>query len=120
MNVLIATTDPGLAEIWARHLRREGLVVFATTSEETALTYLANNAADALVLDVHLEDGSAMAIADYASYRWPSARVVFVTNSTFFSDGSIFRLAPNAAAFLEHETPPGDLAAIVEYHAKAG
>jgi len=45
---------------------------------------------DVIVLDLALEEGSALAVADFASYRHPDARVIFVTNASFFSDGSIF------------------------------
>jgi hypothetical protein len=65
-----------------------------------------------------IEGGSAFAVADFASYRRPDARVVFVTNTTFFSDGSIFQHIPNACAFVPTETPPEDLVAIVEHYAE--
>ena len=39
--------------------------------------------------------GVAMAVADFASYRRPEARVIFVTNTSFFSDGSIFAHSPS-------------------------
>ena len=55
-------------------------------------------------------------MADFASYKRPEARVIFVTRSGFFSDGSIFQLAPNTAAYIAAETPPEDLAALVEHH----
>ena len=80
---------------------------------------LSQIAVDVIVLDLMLTNGSAIAVADYASYRWPDTRVVFVTNSTFFSDGSIFNHVPNAAAMVTEQTPPNDLAAIVEYHGRA-
>jgi hypothetical protein len=51
-----------------------------------------------------------------ASYRQPGAKVIFVTDTTFFSDGSIFRHIPNACAFIRAETPPDDLVAIVEHY----
>ena len=46
-----------------------------------------------------------------------SAKVVFVTNSSFFSDGSIFQHASNAAAFVKSSTPPEDLTAMVTHYA---
>jgi hypothetical protein len=54
-------------------------------------------------------------VADYAQYRQPDAALIFVTDTTFFSDGSIFSLIPNARAFLQSGTPPDDLAALVEH-----
>ncbi|EPX77261.1 hypothetical protein thalar_02983 [Litoreibacter arenae DSM 19593] len=44
--------------------------------------------------------------------------MVFVTSSSFFSDGSIFRYMPNACAMVPSSTLPADLAAVVEYHAR--
>ena len=64
-----------------------------------------------------LANGSALAVSDFASYRRPDARVIFVTNTTFFSDGSIFAHSPNACAFMQSSTPPEDLAAMVEHYA---
>ena len=58
-----------------------------------------------------LDHGSALAVADFASYRRPDCRVIFVTNTSFFSDGSIFRHCANACAYLQSQTEPADLAA---------
>jgi len=67
-----------------------------------------------------LENGSALAVADYANYRQPDARVIFVTNTSFFSDGSIFAHSANARAFVPSGTPPEDLAAMVEHYGTEG
>ena len=117
--VLIVASNPALSVIWSRHLERLGHEVVLVHSQDAAVSYMADHPVDVIVLDLMLEDGAALAVADYANYRHPLAAVVFVTKSTFFSDGSIFNLMPNAAAFIEEQTPPGDLAAIVEYHGRA-
>ena len=114
--VLIVANNPHLARIWARHLERQGSSVTVVHGQADATDFMRVHNVDVIVLDLNLEDGSALAIADYASYRRPSARIVFVSNSTFFSDGSIFKHIPNAAAMVPEQTPPNDLAAIVEYH----
>ncbi len=119
MVVLIVASNPELSRIWARHLERLGHQTVVVHAQEDAVTYLRLNVVDVIVLDLMLKYGSAIAVADYASYRWPETRVVFVTNSTFFSDGSIFNHIPNAAALVQEQTPPCDLAAIVEYHGRA-
>ncbi|MDJ1017321.1 MAG: response regulator [Paracoccaceae bacterium] len=118
MVVLIVASNPALSVIWARYLERQGHEVVLLHSQAAAVAYMRDNDVDVIILDLMLEDGAAIAVADYASYRHPSSAVVFVTNSTFFSDGSIFNHIPNAAAFVEEQTPPGDLAAIVEYHGR--
>jgi len=83
------------------------------------VSYLRTASADVIVLDLLLAEGSAFAVADFASYRQPKAKIVFVTRSSFFSDGSLFSHIPNTAAVLQEQTPPTDLAAIVAYHGRA-
>lgn len=116
MRVLIVESDPGLAGVWHGHVQRQGAEVLVAASQDQAISALQTRAIDVIVLDLLLDEGSAFAVADFASYRQPEARVIFVTNSTFFSDGSIFRHIPNACAFLPTGTPPEDLAAVVDHY----
>ena len=117
--ILIVASNLQLAQIWARHLKRQGEDVIVLRSQDEAVTYLRGGQADVIVLDLMLEEGSAFAIADFASYKNPDARIVFVTRNTFFSDGSLFTHIPNTAAVLQEAMPPNDLAAIVAYHGRA-
>jgi DNA-binding NtrC family response regulator len=120
MHVLIVQPDIDLATIWRRHLERQGATVDVATTQAEAIHVLQSHAAiSVVVLDVVLEEGSAFAVADMTSYRQPHAKVVFVTSTTFFSDGSIFRHIPNACAFIRAETAPEDLVAIVEHYGGA-
>ena len=119
MVVLIVASKPELSRIWARCLERMGHEVVCVASQDEAVEFLQASQVEVVVLDLMLSKGSAIAVADYVSYRWPTSRVVFVTNSTFFSDGSLFNHIPNAAAILPEATPPNDLAAVVEYHGRA-
>ncbi|WP_420012962.1 hypothetical protein [Tateyamaria sp.] len=91
--------------------------VTLAAGQQEAVTFLSDHGADIIVLDLVLADGSALAVSDFASYRHPNARVIFVTDTTFFSDGSIFNHASNACAFVPSGTPPEDLAAMVEHYA---
>ena len=115
MNVLIVESRPELGMVWQRHLERQDHAVFCAADQAEAVAHLSANAVDIIVLDLILEQGSALAVADFASYRYPDARAIFVTDSTFFSDVSIFNHASNARAFLPTATPPEDLAAMVAY-----
>jgi DNA-binding response OmpR family regulator len=117
MKVLIVESRPELGQLWSRHLERQGADVSLVLSQEAAIMSLSANPFDIIVLDLMLENGSALAVADFASYRRPDSRVIFVTNTTFFSDGSIFAHSPNACAYVQSETPPEDLAAMVEHYA---
>ncbi|MCX7558631.1 response regulator [Sulfitobacter sp. F26204] len=120
MKVLIVESRPELGALWQRHLRRQGMDVAAVTTQEAATAYIADRTVDIVILDLVLANGSALAVSDYAHYRQPNARVIFVTNTSFFSDGSIFWHAANARAFLPSGTPPDDLAAMVEHYAAKG
>ncbi|NRB16214.1 MAG: response regulator [Rhodobacteraceae bacterium] len=119
MNVLIVESSLELGVLWKRHLERQHVMVTRVETQEAAILALSAGAYDILVLDLVLHEGSALAVADFASYRRPEARVIFVTNTSFFSDGSIFAHSPNACAFIQSGTPPEDLAAMVEHYAGA-
>lgn len=115
MNVLIVESNVDLGTLWLRHLQRQGLAVKLVASGTEATDLLEAEFFDVIVLDLVLKQGSAFAVADFARYKRPETNVIFVTDTTFFSDGSIFSLMPNARAFLESHTPPEDLVAMVEH-----
>ena len=116
MRVLITQSSPILGQLWKRHLERlQAKVILVQTGEE-ALLAIDEEELDVIVLDLVLREGSALTVADFAQFRQPAANVVFVTDTTFFSDGSIFRHCTNARAFMQTTTPPGDLAAIVHHY----
>lgn len=117
MRVLIVESSADLGMLWQRHLERQGASVLLAQTQADAIDAIRTDSYQIIVLDLILEDGSAFAVADFASYRRPEAKVIFVTNSSFFSDGSIFQHVPNACAFLPSSTSPDDLAAMVEHYA---
>lgn len=117
MNVLIAVSNFRLGQVWARHLCRNGADVVVVHDQAEAIAALDAGAVDIIVVDIVLATGSAIAIADYAGYRRPDAKIIFVSNSSFFSDGSIFQHIPNARAVVPEQVSADDLGAVVEYHA---
>lgn len=120
MHVLIVETNLALGMVWARHLERFGVRVVLAQSQADAIQALTDTEFDVIILDLVLGEGSALAVSDFACYRQPKARVIFVTNTGFFSDGSIFQFCVNAAALVPSTTPPEDLAALVEHQAACG
>ena len=116
MRVLIVEECPDLGSLWRSHLERRGCCVELATSQGAAIAVLRDQDVDIIVLDLILNGGSAFAIADFAAYRQPSAKVIFVTNTSFFSDGSIFQHIPNACAMMTSAIPPEDLGALVEHY----
>lgn len=116
MSVLIVEGNEELAAVWKQHLIRGGADVRIVATADEACVAISEQPVSVVVLDLDLKGGSALAVADYASYRRPDARVIFVTATTFFSDGSIFQIIPNAAGYLASNARPEDLAALVDHH----
>lgn len=119
MRVLIVESQPNLGTLWKKHMERQGMDVRLELSQAGAVSALQTQQFDIIVLDLVLRHGSAFAIADLASYRYPKTQVIFVTDTSFFSDGSIFNLSANACAYLQTDTPPEDLTAMVEHYGRA-
>lgn len=119
MKALIVESRRELAELWIKHIERQGISAVHARGQAEAAARLHEEPYDILVIDLVLDEGSALAIADFASYRRPDARVVFVTSTAFFSDGSIFHHAANACAYVQADSPPEDLAAIVAHYGGA-
>lgn len=117
MNVLIVESKRHLAALWRRALERLGAHVDIASSQYQAADMAAAETYHIVVLDLILDEGSAFAVADFMNYRQPDAQVIFVTNTSFFSDRSIFQLFSNACAYVQSETAPDDLAAIIEHYA---
>jgi DNA-binding NtrC family response regulator len=116
MRVLIVESETDLADIWRRHLERLTFKVHIAGTSDEAVQAISDHPFDVIVLNLVLAEGSALAVADFAQYRQPRTNVIFVTDTTFFSDGSIFSMSPNARAFVRTGTRPEDLAAMVEHY----
>lgn len=115
MRALIVESSRDLSLLWKKHLERQGIDTHLAHGQSDAVSLLQQTDFEILVIDLVIEEGSALAIADFASYRQPKARVIFVTNTSFFSDGSIFAHSSNACALVQADAPPEDLAAMVEH-----
>lgn len=118
MRILVVESDPQLGALWCRHLARQGNVVHLATNETTAIDKLRFELFDVLVLDISTKNSSVLAISDYATYRNPEVAIIVVTANSFFSDGSIFELIPNARGFLHTPILPDDLTALVEHYGR--
>ncbi len=116
MRVLIVEENSALGKIWSRHLERLGYAVDIANGQSEAISRLQQVEINVIILDLMLSEGSAFAIADFSSYRQPSAKVIFITKGQFFSDGSIFQHIPNACAMMTSEVNPEDLGALVEHY----
>ncbi len=115
-RVLIVESRSELGALWQKHLERQDMQVVCVGTQDEATDFISEHQVDIIILDLVLEEGSALAVSDFADYRQPEARVIFVTNTTFFSDGSIFNHSSNARAFLPSGIPPEDLAAMVQHY----
>ena len=81
-----------------------------------AYTALRRQPYAAIVLDMELPEGEALAVADFATYRNPEVPIIAVTARGFFSDSAIFELIPNARGLLRTPLRPDDMAAMVEHY----
>ncbi len=115
MRILVAQQNTELGRIWAGFLEREGLEITLVSSQSEALNQLRAQDFDALVLEMVLPDGGAIAIADFAAYRMPDVPIITVNSSNFFSDGSIFQLMPNVHSIMQAPVNGNDLAALVSH-----
>lgn len=115
MRVLIVENNADLGFIWSRFLERQGLDVELATSQREAIELMRFDTFDALVLELVLPDGGAIAIADYATYRYPEIPIITITGGSFFSDGSIFEVIPNVHGLMRKPFRPDDLAALLEH-----
>jgi DNA-binding NtrC family response regulator len=115
---LVVESDAALGTIWCRHLERLGNTVQLATGEKQAIDLLRFSPFSVLVLDISTKDASVFAISDFATYRNPDVAIIIVTANSFFSDGSIFELIPNARGYLHTPIQPDDLAALVEHYGR--
>jgi DNA-binding NtrC family response regulator len=116
VQVLIVEQDRDLAAIWAGFLTRHGVLVTIAGSEAESRLALRRQPFDALVLDMDLPGGQALAVADFATYRNPEIPIIPVTACGFFSDGTIFELIPNARGLLRAPLRLEDMVAMVEHY----
>lgn len=116
MRVLIVEGNRDLANIWARFLARQGVTCTLAGNAAEAYTALRGGGFEALVLDMELAGGEAIAVADFATYRNPDLPIIAVTARGFFSDGAIFQLVPNARGLLRSPLRLDDMAALIEHY----
>ena len=120
MKVLIVENNPNLSWLWKRHIERLGKKVDVAETVEDAMDRLRRAHFDVMLVDLILPDGSAIGLADYARVTSPETNVVFVTDTTFFSDGSLFAFSGNARALVKAGSAPEDVAAIVTHYGEHG
>lgn len=116
VQVLIVESNADLATIWSGFLRRQGMNCTIAGTAAEAYDALRASAFDALVLDMEVSESEALAVADFATYRNPDIPIIAVTARSFFSDGLLFQLIPNACGLLRSPLKPEDMAALVEHY----
>ena len=115
MNILVVQDSKDLGEIWCRFLMRQGMHADLATTEDEAIELLSATDYDAMIVEPALSDGGGIPVTDFATYRNPDISILAVTKSSFFSDGSIFAMIPNARGFLRTPVRPDDIGAYLEH-----
>ncbi|NNU79600.1 response regulator [Halovulum dunhuangense] len=115
MRVLVVHENGDLCGIWARFLKRSGFSVKVATSPADAEYQLASADFDVLVVEPELEGHGGLSVADMATFRNPEIRILAVTASSFFSEGTIFDLIPNARGVLRTPVRLEDLGAYIDH-----
>ncbi|KAF0675518.1 hypothetical protein [Profundibacterium mesophilum] len=119
MLVLLVESDANLSWLWSRQLERAGCRVLCAQDADGATACLREAEIGVVILSLALGEGDALAVADFAAYRRPEAKIIPITSRRFFSDGSVFGMIPNVAMSVNAHTAPEDLAAIVTHYGAA-
>jgi DNA-binding NtrC family response regulator len=117
-QVLIVEAQEKLGLLWQKFLIQQGFDVDLAVNQPEAIEKLQFHSWDVLVIDLVMPNASALAISDFASYKNPDISIIVVSASSFFSDGSIFDILPNARGFMNQPVEPDDLAAVVDHCSK--
>ena len=116
MHVLIMEERLNRGEIWKSFLERSGASVTHVTNSTAATAALNCHEYDALVINIAMSNSAILAVSDLAGYKYPDIAIITVTSGSFFSDGSIFKMIPNACGCVGGDIPPQDLAEIVDHY----
>lgn len=117
MRVLIVEDRRHLGMIWKQFLERAGADVELAEGSSKAAEILSCKYFDALVINIAMANSAVLAVSDLASYKNPDIAIIAVTSGSFFSDGSIFSIIPNARGCLGDDVNPKDLVDIVSHYA---
>ena len=115
----------GVSDVMATRLRhaaasQDDFRLIEAEGEGEAVSILSDVSPGVVMVNLGMETGSPLAVADYVAYRRPNARVIFeMGRGGPFSDGSIFAHSPVARGVVTSGMPTGDVAAVVAHHAMA-
>ena len=116
MQVLIVEERFNRGQIWKQFLERQGAKVSHVASSNAATVELNRRKYDALVINIAMANSAVLAVSDLAGYKYPDIAIITVTSGSFFSDGSIFKMIPNARGCVGADISPKDLAEMVEHY----
>lgn len=115
MRVLVIESKDSLDELWIGFLKREGHIVDVAHTQPKAVDKLRFQVWDILIVNLTMQNTSALAISDYATYKNPNISIIALSMRNLFSSGSIFNIMPNLRGLMYHPIRPDDLIAIVDH-----
>lgn len=117
-QVLIVEAQENLGKLWQSFLIQQGFDVALVETQLGAIDKLRFQQWDVLIIDLVMPNVSALSITDFATYKNPDISIIVVSASSFFSDGSVFDILPNARGYMNQPIEPDDLAAVVDHCSK--
>lgn len=115
MKCLVVEDDALIRHDFVRTLRELGFDVLDTGRVEEAARLLADHEdLTLLVLDLHVEDGSTLVLADPMQLNVRQG-VILITGSGAFPNGETWRLAPNVDYVLRKPVDLAELSAIADH-----
>ena len=111
MNVLLLEPDPKHGAAQEAALEHAGHRVACAATIHEALDRIRSFSPDLLVMELILEDQTALPVADYAAFACPDAEIVFIVRSGLFAHGELYQMTPNLAWI---QRDPCDTCALVD------
>lgn len=111
MLVLVVEDNTALNLAFSETVRMAGYPVLSATSFESAYAKIEDTPPDVLILDLFLDGGMSLDIADFAACSRTDVEIIFVTGSAVFPNAELFRLAGNTTCCLRK---PVDLKHLIE------
>lgn len=115
LNVLILENDADLCLILTEALTDEGhdVVVCHTLSE--GIDRVSEHVFDVLLLDVFLDIGTSLGVANYGSFASPGTQIIFMSGSSRIDGNELYEKCRDTAYFFRKPVQLADLLDVIRH-----